>query len=344
MTAIFFLLPPRYKSGGACLECSNLANFKCKAGEFQAGQCAGATQTLTCNTCDNTKCGADSYRMGSCSGTNNGFSCTPQPKCKGGQYLSGPSSFKQGKCTTCSNVACQTGQYRTGECTGTKDGFQCPAQPTCLAGSFLKGAGDTTQGICTLCSNAQCPGSANSTAYRDGDCSGANDGYRCEPQPTCKAGEYLQGSGPTTAGMCSPCKNPTCGAGEYRSGTCAGTADGYECTKLGSCQANHFLDGATAVTAGDCKPCANTVCDSSADGQPGSHYRVGACGGDDDGFLCTPRPTCAEGQYLRLDNAANVTEAGHCTMCANTTCKIGQYRAGSCGVSTGKSPPAHLPC
>ena len=126
----------------------------------------------------------------------------------------------------------------------------------------------------------------------------------CKKQtiPSCESGQWYN----QKAAACQTCApaNGACTDGEFMVGTCAATTNTLGCKAcLAPNSSNEFCPGA-------------------------QQYRVGSCGGAENGFSCNVQPTCEEGSYLA---DATKTAAGTCTPCDNAECKQGEFREGSCG-------------
>ena len=238
-------------SSNVCAACSNTA---CEAGKYRSGTCSGATNSYVCATCSNQACVAGKYRTGACAGSTNGFRCTicSNRFCTDGQYRTGTctSTTNGYTCAACSNSACANGLYRAGSCGGTRNNYRCAmcSHRVCANGLYRTGTCSTTNGYrCTACSNKVCAAGR----YRDGTCSGSRNGYSCPAQPTCAAGAYVFGAGPTTRGTCVSCPVLHCGdaiRNSHKTGLCfaahleggffAADARREERIRLAMCQGN----------------------------------------------------------------------------------------------------------
>ena len=158
----------------------------CKDGEYRAGSCTAAGNTLECKACVvpgtfSASCGTGQYRTGVCGKDTNDFKCIDQPTCGGGQYLRGGGATTRGTCTD--QPTCAEGEYLDGA--GEDRVGVCTPQPTCADGSqYLVGGGAAQKGRCAECDNLRCA----TREYRTGACTGTDNKYACKSQDPCPAG------------------------------------------------------------------------------------------------------------------------------------------------------------
>lgn len=242
------------------------------------------------------------------------------PRCKEGHYY----NKDQAKCMACipPSGKCNDGEIVVGECSGATNALTCKK---CLAPQS---------------STEFCPG-APSAAYREGDCSGSENTFKCTAQPTCSAGQFLADFSKTKKGVCSECANLACPDGQYQKGECSGTTNGLVCAECdnGVCDsitlgAEHYQTGTCSTTENslECNRCSNAACKAN-------FYRTGECTPSTKGFACEQQPLCGRGQYFsETVSADGAVGKGTCDACPEGThLGNGAHRLPECIVNKGCS-------
>ena len=111
--------------------------------------------------------------------------------------------LKDRACKACKN--CGTGEYEKHACSSEKES-------------------DT---VCATCDNMDCPAGQ----YRDGKCSGGNNGYECKT-----------------------CDRQNCDATQFRTGSCSGTKNDYQCITI-TCDKGTPAQAAQATSTHHCAAC-----------------------------------------------------------------------------------------
>ena len=306
-------------SDGTCKACSNV---RCPDGEVRKGKCGRIFEKrdvngYKCVKCQNTQCPAQEYRAGTCGGIMLPFVDKSKYDKQTGKLL----EVCAGDCDT--DAHCKPGL----EC------FQRSGKarvPGCDAGGLkdrdycYDPAATSSDGYsCKACDNTQCAAGE----WRSDQCSGTSNGYKCNTQPTCSAGQFLSGATPTKAGKCSGCHD-----GQYLlTGQCT------SCTTVANYACKDDVEYRSGSCAGEqasftCNVCTNINC------KPGE-YRSGKCAEDTQGYVCTAQPTCSSDQYLA--NASS-TQKGQCQL--RPTCPNSQYIKLPEGSSTATSSGTCTTC
>ena len=208
------------------------------------------------------------------------------------------------------------------------------------------------KGTCAMCENTKC----KADEYREGECSGIKNTYKCVKQPECRSTQKLRGATPTKKGVCSSvelCKSdlqykdkrsgkcmdePKCGKTDtflQKTGSWGAKEDGYTCDKsltYTSYTETQLARAKAKCTSGDKAPapltgtyndqCAGVMCYASS--LQGSTVRCRLCS--------SFRKYTGISKYYVVPRTAPGTAKGKCVGCTNAKCpKTGDYRDGKCG-------------
>eukprot|EP00039_Didymoeca_costata_P013930 m.218320 g.218320 ORF g.218320 m.218320 type:complete len:2262 (-) comp15903_c0_seq3:2204-8989(-) len=222
-------------------------------------------------------------------------------------------------CAKCDDQRTSRDFFGIKQCKSLDCYFNCVCD-NCPPGSYVRVPPSlTVQRQCAACPANTYTGQANQD--------------KCQPQPVCSAGEYLQGAQPYKKGVCTKCPPGTytsqsnhyltkcqpqvlCSKGQVFSGT---SANSGSCI---NCPTNLYQDqDAHRITS--CKTCSNSNCGSLK-------YREGTCTVSNSYTCKTCSNIDCDAFYYRRGTCSGVTNGFECAKCSNIYCATNEYRKGEC--------------